>query len=71
MLAYLCWLRSEFVDSSETSDKESDSNKEKRVGQERIHADCCNDHAVIARKVSSLTSCLALAGPSNKAGLTL
>ena len=62
MLAYLCWLRSEFVDSSETSDKEGDSDEEKRVGKERIHADCRNDHAVIARKVSSLTTCLTLAG---------
>lgn len=57
MLAYLCWLWSEFVDGSETSNKEGDSNKEKRVGKEGIDADCRNDHAVIARKVSGLTSC--------------
>lgn len=54
MLANLSRLRSEFIDSRKATDQESDSDKEKRVGEKRVDGDCCDDYRIVAREVSSL-----------------
>lgn len=54
MITYLHWFRSKSVDSCETTDEETEGEKQEWVGQESIDSQDTDDNTIVSGEVTGI-----------------